>query len=81
MTTTIVPTLITPGVIAAEVGVPLHRVTHILATRPHIRPSARAGTLRLYDQAAVEAVRAEIERKCSVKSSRPALQLLAGSTS
>ena len=45
-----VPRLITAGVIAAELRVPLHRVQNVLATRPHIRPSARAGTLRLYDR-------------------------------
>ncbi len=41
-------------------GVPLGRVQHILATRTHIRPSARAGTLRLYDQHAVAQVRYEL---------------------
>jgi hypothetical protein len=41
------PRLITPGVIAIEVGTPLHRVLHVLRTRAHIRPTARAGTLRL----------------------------------
>lgn len=54
------PKLITPGVIAASLRVPLHRVLHVLATRGHIRPSARAGTLRLYDQAAVSMVRHEL---------------------
>ena len=62
------PTLITSGIIAAEVGVPLHRVLHVLATRQHIRPSARAGTLRLYDRRAVAMVRHEINaidaRRC-----------------
>lgn len=54
------PKLITPGVIAAEVKSPLHRVLHVLCTRPHIRPAARAGTLRLYDRAAVAMVRHEL---------------------
>jgi hypothetical protein len=54
-----IPKLITPGVIAAEVKAPLHRVLHVLATRPHIQPAARAGTLRLYDRAAVAMVRHE----------------------
>jgi hypothetical protein len=54
------PKLITPGVIAAELTVPIHRVLRVLATRPHIRPSARAGTLRLYDRRAVNMVRDEI---------------------
>jgi hypothetical protein len=56
-----VPRLITAGVIAAELGEPLHRVLNVLATRWHIRPSARAGTLRLYDRRAVELVRQELE--------------------
>jgi hypothetical protein len=54
------PRLITPGVIAEECKRPLHCVLHILATRPHIRPSARAGTLRLYDRQAVAMVRDEL---------------------
>jgi hypothetical protein len=56
-----IPRLITPGVIATELGQPLHRVLHVLATRPHICPSARAGTLRLYDRQAVAMVRRELE--------------------
>jgi hypothetical protein len=63
-----VPKLITPGVIAAELGEPLHRVLHVLATRQHIRPAARAGTLRLYDKRAVAMVRHELNaiaaRRC-----------------
>jgi hypothetical protein len=54
------PKLITPGIIAAEVNAPLHRVLHILATRSRIQPSARAGTLRLYERAAVAMVRHEL---------------------
>lgn len=56
-----VPKLRTPGVIAADLGVPLHRVLHVLRTREHIRPTASAGRLRLYDRAAVEFVRRELE--------------------
>jgi hypothetical protein len=62
------PRLITPGVIASELRVPLHRVLHVLATRQHIRPAARAGTLRLYDRQAVAMVRYELNlidaRRC-----------------
>jgi hypothetical protein len=54
------PRLITAGVIAAELHQPLHRVLHVLATRQHIQPSARAGTLRLYDRRAVAMVRHEL---------------------
>jgi hypothetical protein len=62
------PKLITAGVIAAELREPLHRVLHVLTTRAHIRPSARAGTLRLYDRQAVAMVRHELNaidaRRC-----------------
>ena len=62
------PALTTPGVIARELGVPLHRVLHVLATREHIRPAAKAGTLRLYDRQAVAMVRHELNaidaRRC-----------------
>jgi len=53
-------TLITPGVIAAELNTPLHRVLHVLATRKHIQPSARAGILRLYDRRAIAMVKDEL---------------------
>lgn len=56
------PTLRTPGVMAGELGVPVHRVVYILATRPHIRPAARAGRLRLYDRDALAMLRHEINR-------------------
>jgi hypothetical protein len=62
------PRLITVGVIATELHEPLHRVLHVLATRPHIRPAALAGTLRLYDRKAVAMVRHELNtidaRRC-----------------
>jgi hypothetical protein len=38
----------------------LHRVLHVLATRQHIRPAARAGILRLYDRTAIAQVRYEL---------------------
>jgi len=50
------PRLRTPGVIAKELGEPLHRVEYILRTRPHIVPSARAGQLRLYSREAVSLI-------------------------
>jgi hypothetical protein len=68
VTTATVPQLITPGVIAQELRVPLHRVLHVLATRRHILPRARGGTLRLYDRQAVAQVRHELNamdaRRC-----------------
>ncbi len=54
------PTLITPGVIASELGQPMHRVLRVLATRPAIRPAALAGRVRLYDRRAIEQVRREL---------------------
>ena len=62
------PKLITPGIIAQELSEPLHRVLNVLATRRHIQPSARAGTLRLYDRKVVAMVRHELNaidaRRC-----------------
>lgn len=52
--------LITSGVIARELGEPLHRVVRILNTRDHIRPLARAGTLRLYERDVIAEVRHEL---------------------
>ena len=55
-----VPYLLSPGVIARELKVPLHRVQNVLDTRPHIRPLARAGIIRLYDRDAVAMIRHEL---------------------
>ena len=60
MRTPTVPSLLTPGRIADELGVPLPRVLYVLATRRHIQPSARAGTIRLYDRQAVGMIRHEL---------------------
>ena len=51
------PVLITVGVIAKRLGVPLHRVVRIVRTRSHIKPKARAGICRLYDSESVAMVR------------------------
>jgi hypothetical protein len=55
-----IPSLRTPGRIAAELAVPLPRVLYVLRTRPHIEPAARAGVIRLYDRQAVAQVRHEL---------------------
>jgi len=60
MRTPAVPSLLTPGRIADELGVPLSRVLYVLTTRRHILPAARAGTLRLFDREAVAMVRHEL---------------------
>lgn len=54
------PRLRTPGVLASELGVPIHRIQYLLATRSHIRPAATAGRVRLYDRDALEALRREL---------------------
>jgi hypothetical protein len=54
------PQLLTPGRIAIDLGVPIHRVLNVLRTRKHIRPVARAGTIRLFRQEAVAQVRHEL---------------------
>lgn len=63
------PQLLTAGVIAELLHERLHRVTYVLDTRPHIKPAARAGTLRLYRQQAVAQVRHELNaidaRRCA----------------
>ena len=56
-----VPLLITPGIIARDIGQTLARVTYVLRTRSHIQPSARAGTIRLYDRKAVAQVQRELD--------------------
>ena len=62
------PRLRTPGVVAQELGESLQRVQYILRTRPHIKPAALAGQLRLYDRQAVAMVRHELSaidaRRC-----------------
>lgn len=60
MRTPAVPSLLTPGRIAEELGVPLPRVIYVLATRGHILPAARAGTLRLYDRQSLAMIREEL---------------------
>ncbi len=66
-----VPKLRTPGVMAADLGVPLHRVLYVLRSRAHIKPIARAGRLRLYDR---EVMRLVIEELAAIKSRRAGAQ-------
>lgn len=60
MANKIIAKLRTPGVLAADLDVPLHRIQYILQTRDHIKPSARAGRLRLYDREVVALIRHEL---------------------
>jgi len=55
-----VPRLVTVGVIAEELGERLHRVEHLLRTRPHLAPAARAGSLRLYRRSVIAVVAEEL---------------------
>lgn len=57
-----VPKLLTAGGIAAAVDAPLHRVLHVLRTRRHIEPAARAGTLRLFRLEVIDLVRVELQQ-------------------
>ena len=52
--------LLTTGQVAAELGVRIHRVLHILRTRPHIQPLCTAGHYRLYSRNALSEVRKEL---------------------
>ena len=54
------PKLVTSGVIASELGEPIHRVLRILRTRASIKPAAYAGNLRLYDRRTIARVRHEL---------------------
>ena len=54
------PKLITTGLMAANLGVSVARVLHVLRTRQHIRPSAVAGNVRLYSKRQVAMVRHEL---------------------
>lgn len=54
------PKLVTVGVIAAELAIPVDRVCRILRTRPHIKPRAFAGNIRLFGNDAIAQVRHEV---------------------
>lgn len=53
--------LVTSADIALRLGQPLRRVQWILSTRPHIRPAAVAGAVRVYSTAAIALVQDEID--------------------
>ena len=54
--------LLTIGAIAEQAGLKIHQVTHFINSR-RIEPSARAGRLRVFDQAVVDRIRAELGSK------------------
>ena len=49
----------TTGDIAETLGVPHHRVLYVVQTR-HIEPTTRARHYRLFNQTAIETIRAEL---------------------
>ena len=55
-----VPSLRTPSRIADRLGVPLHRILYIIATRPHIRPAALSGATRVFNEEAEALIRHEV---------------------
>ena len=55
-----VPRLVTIGVIANELRVPVTRVERLLRSRPHIQPRAYANHTRLFDNGAIAQVRSEL---------------------
>lgn len=66
-----IPSLLTPGRIASDLGVPIHRVLYILANRAHIRPTAKAGNIRLFSECAKAMVRHELNALDARRVDRP----------
>ena len=56
------PELNTLGKVAQHLQVPVHRVQYILRSRPHLRPIATAGRLRLFDSKTIEQIAKELQR-------------------
>lgn len=54
------PALLTVGRIATILGIPIHRVRFVLATRSDIEPTAFAGRTRLFDKRALARIRYEV---------------------
>lgn len=54
------PRLLTIGLLAARLGVSISRVEYILRTRPHIKPRAYAGFVRVFCNETIALVRHEI---------------------
>ena len=64
-----VPVLNTPQHIAARLNEPLPRVLELLESSSDIRPKAMASHLRVYDERAVDLVRAELGRSDTSRAS------------
>ena len=55
-----IPRLATIGEVAKLLQVPLHRVAYVLRSRPHIRPRARAGCARCFDDNGIAQIQHEL---------------------
>ena len=64
------PQLITVGVIAAELKVPVTRVSQILRSHPPIQPRAYAGNVRLFGNDAIAQVRYELNAVAARRAER-----------
>lgn len=51
----------TLGKVAQHLQVPVHRVQYIVRSRPHLRPIATAGRLRLFDTKTIEQIAKELQ--------------------
>ncbi len=58
---TTVPSVPTVGEIARRIGCPLHRVEYVIRAR-RLRPKGRAGNVRVFSEADVKFIAAEIRR-------------------
>ena len=56
-----IPLVPTTGEIARRINRPVHRVEYIIRTR-HIRPSGRAGNMRIFTEADVQLIAEELRR-------------------
>ena len=56
-----VPALLTVGVLAQELGVPVSKISYVLQSRPNLQECARAGTLRLFDRATAGKIGEELQ--------------------
>jgi hypothetical protein len=61
--------LLTVGSIAKLADVELHRAEHLIRSR-HIQPTARAGALRVFDQATADRLVAELRQAKSVREAK-----------
>ena len=56
-----IPSLLTVGQIAKQLGVDTHRVAYVIRSR-RIQPCGRAGIFRVFDEAAVHWIASELRR-------------------